>query len=96
MKTTTHGKNLIKLTRYGMVNCYLVRDDDGFTLVDAGLPGSEKAILAEAQKYGIPIVRIALTHAHLDHIGSLDALKQALPDAEVIITAHARDFWPVI
>jgi glyoxylase-like metal-dependent hydrolase (beta-lactamase superfamily II) len=92
MKSTSHGDNLIKLTRYGMINCFLVREDDGFTLVDAGMSGSEKAILVEAQKYGAPIVRIALTHAHIDHVGSLDALKKALPDAEVFITARDARF----
>jgi len=29
-------KNLIRLTRFGMVNCFLVREDDGLTLVDTG------------------------------------------------------------
>ena len=38
MKTTPHGPNLLQLTRLGMVNAYLVREDDGFTLVDTGLP----------------------------------------------------------
>lgn len=35
-----------------------------------------------------PIVRIALTHAHGDHIGSLDALRERLPDAEVLISGR--------
>jgi glyoxylase-like metal-dependent hydrolase (beta-lactamase superfamily II) len=33
-------------------------------------------------------VRIALTHAHGDHIGSLDKLAAALPGVEVLITAR--------
>jgi glyoxylase-like metal-dependent hydrolase (beta-lactamase superfamily II) len=70
------------------VNCYLVPEDDGLTLVDTMISGSATAILAEAEKLGSPIRRIALTHAHGDHIGSLDALAQALPDAEVIISAR--------
>jgi len=92
MKSSTHGKNLIKLTRYGIVNCYLVREDDGFTLVDTNLPGSAKGILAAAQTHGAPIVRIVLTHAHGDHVASLDALKQELPEAEVIITTRDARF----
>jgi glyoxylase-like metal-dependent hydrolase (beta-lactamase superfamily II) len=52
------------------------------------LPRSEKQILAAAAKLGAPIVRIALTHAHGDHIGSLDALAAALPDAEVLISSR--------
>ncbi len=92
MKTTTHGENLIKLTRMGMMNCYLVREDDGFTLVDTGMSGSAPDILAAAEAHGAPIVRIALTHAHVDHVGSLDALKAALPEAEVAITARDARF----
>ena len=48
MKITRHGSSLIKLTRLGFVNCYLVREDDGFTLVDTGMAGSAGGILAAA------------------------------------------------
>jgi glyoxylase-like metal-dependent hydrolase (beta-lactamase superfamily II) len=92
MKSTSHGNYLIKLTRYGMVNCYLVQEDDGFTLVDTNLSGSAKDILAAAEAHGVPIVRIVLTHAHNDHVASLDALKQELPEAEVAITAREARF----
>ena len=77
-----------RITRLGLVNAYLVEEDDGLTLIDTTLPRSEKAILAAAERLGRPIVRIALTHAHQDHIGSLDALHAALPDAEVLISAR--------
>ena len=80
--------NSVQITRFGMVNAYLVREDDGLTLIDAALPRSAKAILAAAEKLGAPIVRILLTHAHGDHIGSLDALATELPDAEVLISAR--------
>jgi glyoxylase-like metal-dependent hydrolase (beta-lactamase superfamily II) len=79
---------LTRISRMGFVNAFLVREDDGLTLVDTMIGGSHKAILAAAADLGQPIVRIALTHAHGDHIGSLDALKQELPDAEVIIGAR--------
>ncbi|UGS34068.1 MBL fold metallo-hydrolase [Capillimicrobium parvum] len=79
---------LTRVTRLGMVNAYLVREDDGLTLVDAALPRSDKAILKAAQRIGAPIVRIALTHAHGDHIGSLDAVAAQLPGVEVLITAR--------
>jgi glyoxylase-like metal-dependent hydrolase (beta-lactamase superfamily II) len=82
------SQTLTRITRLGMVNAYLVREDDGLTLVDAALPRSEKAILKAAQRIGAPIVRIALTHAHGDHIGSLDALAAQLPGVEVLITAR--------
>ncbi len=92
MKTTSHGDHLTKITKGGFVNAFLVREDDGLTLVDTMLPKSEKGILEAAQALGAPIVRIALTHAHQDHVGSVDALKAALPDAEVLITPRDARF----
>ena len=75
-----------RVSRLGLVNAYLVEEDDGLTLVDTMLPRSTKAILSAAG--GRPIRRIALTHAHGDHVGSLDALAAELPEAEVLISAR--------
>jgi glyoxylase-like metal-dependent hydrolase (beta-lactamase superfamily II) len=90
MKMTSFG-HCVQLTFYpGVfpVNCYFVKEDDGLTLIDAGLPSSANAILAAAERIGMPIQRIALTHAHGDHVGSLDPLREALPDAEVGISVR--------
>ncbi|MBL8152673.1 MAG: MBL fold metallo-hydrolase [Anaerolineae bacterium] len=92
MKITTHGSHLIQLTRWTAFNCFLVREDDGFTLVDTGMSGSASAILQAADSLGAPIRRILLTHAHIDHVGSLDALHARLPDAEVAISARDARF----
>jgi glyoxylase-like metal-dependent hydrolase (beta-lactamase superfamily II) len=72
----------------GFVNCYLVDEDDGVTLVDTMLPRNDNRILKAADERGRPIVRILLTHAHGDHIGALDALARRLPDAEVSMPAR--------
>jgi glyoxylase-like metal-dependent hydrolase (beta-lactamase superfamily II) len=77
-----------RISQFGFVNAYLVEEDDGLTLVDTMVPRGHKKILAAAESVGAPIVRIALTHAHGDHIGSLDALAQALPGVEVLISAR--------
>ena len=77
--------NLTRISRFGIVNAYLLREDDGFTVIDTMLPGSGKRIVREAERQGAPIVRIVLTHAHGDHIGSLDDLA-GMVDAEVIIS----------
>lgn len=92
MKSTPHGDHLHKLTRMGWVNCYLVAEEDGFTLVDTGLPGSADAIVAAAHEAGGDIRRIALTHAHQDHVGSLAALHEQLPDAEVVMPERDARF----
>lgn len=92
MRITQHGDNLVQLTHLGMINCYLVREADGFTLIDALIGGCGKAIVQAAQQAGRPIVRIVLTHAHADHVGSLDELHALLPEAEVQITARSARF----
>src|SRR5919199_4668003 len=78
MKITTLTENLIQLTRLRFVNAFLVREDDGFTLVDTTTGGGADALIAAAQQAGGAIRRIALTHGHGDHVGSLDALKERL------------------
>lgn len=77
-----------RLSRFGAVNAYLVREDDGLTLIDTMISGSAKGILKEAEQLGAPIVRIVLTHGHADHAGSVDALAKALPQAEVLFPAR--------
>ena len=81
-----------RIRRFGIVNAFLVPEDDGLTLVDTTLPRSAKAILDAASGLGAPIARIAWTHAHADHVGSLDALASALPGVEVLITARDARF----
>ena len=89
MKTQALTGNLYQLTHLGMVNCFLLREEDGFTLIDTSWPSSQaQAIMQEASKLGLPIVRILLTHAHIDHVGSLDALHELLPVVPVIIGAR--------
>ncbi len=82
-----------RISRLGMVNAFLVTEDDGLTLIDTAIPWSAKAIISAADGLDAPIARIVLTHAHGDHIGSLDALAAKLPDAEVLISS--RDALPL-
>ena len=84
--------NLLQLTWWGVFNSYLVREDGGFTAVDTGLNQSAPAILKTAAAQGLPINRIALTHAHGDHAGSLDALAATLPGAEVTFGKRSARF----
>ncbi len=83
MKISYYGDYLIQLTRLGAFNCYLVQEEAGLTLIDTGLSGSAKDILATAVSLGKPITRVTLTHAHGDHAGSLDAICAQLPEAEI-------------
>jgi glyoxylase-like metal-dependent hydrolase (beta-lactamase superfamily II) len=85
MKPIQEAKNLFRLTCFGMINCFLVREDDGLTLVDTGVAGSAPAIHEAAMRVGAPICRIILTHAHIDHVGSLDALVRESPGIEFVV-----------
>jgi glyoxylase-like metal-dependent hydrolase (beta-lactamase superfamily II) len=88
MQSSQHGEHLTQVTRFGAVNAFLVREEDGLTLVDTGVLGSAHGILAAAGVLGAPIARIVLTHAHQDHAGSLDALARTLPHVEVAVGAR--------
>src|SRR5581483_867064 len=92
MNISKHGDHLVKLTFMGVMNCYLVREDDGFTLIDTVIEGRAQNIIQAAQSLGQPIKRIVLTHDHVDHVGSLDELHKALPEAEVLISARDARF----
>jgi glyoxylase-like metal-dependent hydrolase (beta-lactamase superfamily II) len=95
MRSLAYGAHLVQLTllpRLFPVNCYLVREDDGLTLIDAGLPGSARAILAAARALGQPVTRMVLTHAHMDHVGALDELRKLLPAAELSVSARDARF----
>ncbi|KLT17941.1 MBL fold metallo-hydrolase [Neobacillus vireti] len=70
------------------VNCYLVEEEDGLTLIDAALGFCTKGIMKAAETIGKPITKIVLTHAHEDHVGALDSLKDLLPEVPVYISVR--------
>jgi glyoxylase-like metal-dependent hydrolase (beta-lactamase superfamily II) len=86
MRATQIGENAIQINRLHFVNAYLVREPDGFTLVDTTTGGAADGLIAAAGEAGGEIRRIALTHGHGDHVGSLDALRERLgEDVEVLM-----------
>lgn len=109
MKTVHINDNLMQLDRLHFVNAFLVREPDGFTLVDTTLSGAADDLIAAARAAGGEIRRIALTHGHSDHAGSLDALKAKLGDdvevllgdldarihaGEKVVDGKPRGSWP--
>jgi glyoxylase-like metal-dependent hydrolase (beta-lactamase superfamily II) len=109
VKATRLTDNLVQLNRAHFVNAFLVREDDGFTLVDTTLGGAADKLIAAAREQGGEIRRIALTHGHGDHAGSLDALRERLgsgvevlvPDldariwaGEHVVEGKPRGSWP--
>ena len=63
------------------INIYLIRDKDGFTLVDTGWGSPESlnslvAQLGEAHIHFNEIKRVILTHFHADHLGLMGKFKE--------------------
>jgi glyoxylase-like metal-dependent hydrolase (beta-lactamase superfamily II) len=65
------------LVPFVVANPYILIDADGLTIIDTGLPSSERKILAYVASLGKSardVKRIILTHSDLDHVGGLPAL----------------------
>jgi glyoxylase-like metal-dependent hydrolase (beta-lactamase superfamily II) len=65
--------------RVVFVNVFAVRgEEDGWTLIDAGVHDSAMRIRHWARRHfgDEPPRRILLTHAHFDHVGVLDTLAE--------------------
>ena len=65
------------------VHCYLLRGDDGWTLVDTGLGLMETPWDGIVAGLDAPVARIFITHMHPDHVGGAEAAARA-SGAEVI------------
>lgn len=70
----------IMLPGLGHVNCYVLEDGDGATIIDPGLPDPASAgVLAQRlDSVGIPLSRVhtvLVTHSHPDHFGGAGRLK---------------------
>jgi glyoxylase-like metal-dependent hydrolase (beta-lactamase superfamily II) len=89
MKTTTITPTLTQLTRMRFVNAFLVREDDGFTLVDTTMGGAADDLITAAKALDGDVRRVAMTHGHGDHVGSMDAIKERLGDAVEVLVPEA-------
>lgn len=70
---------------------HLVEGEEGFLLVDTGMPGSENRIYKSLDKLGRKpddVKLVLITHRHLDHIRSVAAIKRA---TGAILIAHFRE-----
>jgi glyoxylase-like metal-dependent hydrolase (beta-lactamase superfamily II) len=75
----------------GYVNWYLLEDDTGVTVVDAGLPPHWKVLLRTLSDLGRTrddVRALVLTHAHYDHVGFARRLQK---EWGVPVFVHQRD-----
>jgi glyoxylase-like metal-dependent hydrolase (beta-lactamase superfamily II) len=85
----------IPILPLGMVNAFLIRDDAGCILVDAGIPGSERKIGRVLARHGLSFTDIRLiiiTHAHTDHAGSAARMRQ-LSGAPILAHRDDADYY---
>ncbi|NQT19780.1 MAG: MBL fold metallo-hydrolase [Planctomycetes bacterium] len=87
MKHTAGAKELlVRMLHVGPMAscCYLVGEKGGEgAIID---PGDEAGRIVESVGLMYLAVKyIILTHAHVDHIGALEEVRDAFPDAEVVI-----------
>jgi glyoxylase-like metal-dependent hydrolase (beta-lactamase superfamily II) len=89
VKITRLGALLTQLTKFPVafpMNCYLVQEDDGLTLVDSTMSSPAEDVAAIVKELGQELRRIALTHAHADHVGGVAGMRQRFPGVEVSIS----------
>src|SRR3954454_11769908 len=63
----------------GVSNAGVVVDDDGITVIDTMMVRSQwEPFAAAVARLGMPIRRLVLTHAHIDHVGGTRAFPNAM------------------
>jgi glyoxylase-like metal-dependent hydrolase (beta-lactamase superfamily II) len=76
---------------HAYVNCYLVEDEDGVTIVDAAFPSTWRHLLTALDECGRGDVKaVVLTHAHFDHLGFA---ARAAAEFGVPVWVHERDTY---
>ena len=68
------------------MNCYVVIEDDGLTLVDSTTSSPAEVVAILAKQLGKDLRRVALTHAHGDHVGGVAGVRGRFPGVEVSIS----------
>ncbi|KQL52248.1 hydrolase glyoxylase [Heyndrickxia shackletonii] len=69
------------------IHVWLVADENGVTLVDAGIPSMAKGILKTIERIQRgPLQTVLLTHGHSDHVGALNVI---LKEKNVPVYAHS-------
>ncbi|GAA1131653.1 MBL fold metallo-hydrolase [Citricoccus alkalitolerans] len=88
---TSNAADGIDLISHAHVNCYLIEDEEGLTVVDAGLPSMWSMVLEalEARGRGPGDVKaLVLTHGHFDHVGFAARAQQ---EWGIPILVHSQD-----
>ncbi len=80
-----------RLSKRGVVNFYLIREQDKVTLVDAGTPRDWDVLVGTLARIGLTpdaLDAVLLTHAHSDHTGFAE---RARTQANAKVWVHGAD-----
>lgn len=69
-------------------NCYIVSEGSEAFIIDPG--GDAEKIIRAAKNFNVRY--ILLTHTHFDHIGGLNEVAAAFPDAKTAVSTLERDW----
>ncbi|MCL5961383.1 MAG: MBL fold metallo-hydrolase [Chloroflexi bacterium] len=85
----------IKVICYGGVNCFLIKADNGYVLIDSGVPSKRADLEKEIEKAGCEpgnLKLIVLTHGDYDHAGNCAYLREKYGTR---VAMHNGDFGMV-
>ena len=87
----------INLPGLGHVNCYVMEDERGITVVDPGLPGAESwndlnDRLSRAGYRVADVHTVIITHSHFDHFGGAMRLRDEV-GADILTHETFRTEW---
>jgi len=71
-------------------NCYVLSSGGSCWIVDAGFEPDE--MLDAIDQRGLTVEKVVLTHAHLDHIAGLHAVRRRHPEVPILIHTDEQAF----
>lgn len=70
------------------VSAWVVKSDEGLTLVDTGIPWMAGSLDRCMKALGLPLQSIVLTHGHSDHVGGVKKIRERY---SVPVYVHASE-----